>query len=216
MSDDIHVLNAPGLSSRTTKSGKQRFHIKVESEPLFFNLSPKDLNAQIALGVAHHLREKMRGIGAVAAPATLRARKTAEMAMQAGKSWAMKRYAGGKFGGKPPNTSDRLFNDSGRFIESLVASAASDGAWRMNVAANRLDPQTASGGAAGVQRIWNRLVQLVPEFQNIGSIISQNALLERTVKNMIAKGKKTEGGAGLMQVAQAAFRVLQSASRLAA
>lgn len=213
--EDVMVINE-GLTMKTTASGKTRFGIRIESEPVFVNVSPKALGAPVANAIAHHLREKMKGIGATASPATIRARKAAEMAMQAGKSWAMKRYAGGKIGSKPPNISDRLFNDSGRFAESIVASAAKDGTWRVNVAANRLDPQTANGGVAAVQRIWQRLLELVPEFQNVGMIISQNKLLERTVKNMITKGKKTEGKASAMDVARAVLKLAKTSADILA
>jgi hypothetical protein len=180
------------------------------------NVSPKDLGAPVANAIAFHLSEKMKGISATASKATIRARQSAELAMQAGKSWAMKRYAGGRIGSKPPNVSDRLFNDSGRFAESIVAAAASDGTWRVNVAANRLDPQTANGGVTAVQRIWQRLLELVPEFQDVGLIIRQNKLLERTVQNMISKGRKTDGKASAMDVAKAVAKLVKTASDIIA
>ena len=203
-----------GLESRKLKSGKQRFHIVVKSEPMIFSLSPKELGATVAQGIAHHLREKMRGISAAASPATIRAREVARRALLRGEAWAMKRYGGGKMGVRGPAQSDLLFKDSGRMAESITANAASDGTWRVNVAANRLDPQTANGGVAAVQSIWQRLVQLVPEFQNVGLIIQQNRLLEQTVKNMIAKGRETTGKASAIDVAKAALRLAQTAANL--
>lgn len=213
--DSVMVINE-GLTSKTTASGKTKFSIRIESEPVFVNVSPKDLGAPVANAIAHHLREKMKGIGATASAATMRARRSAEMAMQAGKSWVMKRYAGGKIGSKPPNTSDRLFNDSGRFAESIVAAGAKDGTWRINVAANRLNPQTANGGVEAVQRIWRRLVELVPEFQDVGLIIQQNKLLERTIQNAISKGRKTDGKASPLDVAKAVLKLAKTASDIIA
>jgi hypothetical protein len=84
-------------------------------------------------------------------------------------------------GSLPPDQSDRAFNDSGRFADSIVASAGSDNAWRINVAANRLDERTA--GASGVDRIWKRLNELIPEFGNV-ALLFDNAILKRTIERV--------------------------------
>lgn len=188
--ENIIVLGG-GLEQRTNqKTGKQRFTVTVKAEGVAINLDPIALGAPVAQAIAHHLREKMQAITATASPATLRARKAAEMAIQAGKSWAVKRYGGGKMGNMAPNQSDKLFNDSGRFLKSIVASASKDGVWRINVAANRLDAKTATDGAAGVQRIWARLLELVPEFADMGKIMQSSDVVRARVavqKKMITK-----------------------------
>lgn len=192
MSDDVAVLNNYGLEQRTSSSGKVRYTIKVVAEPLAINLDPKTLGAPVAQAIAHHLRERIRSIAAVASPRTIKARESAERAFRAGKSWAMKRYAGGRTGAKDPNQTNRAFNDSGRFADSIVANASKDGAWRINVAANRLDEKTA--GAAGVQRIWQRLVEYVPELGSPAKLLESDiirASIKRAQTEMIKKTKAT-------------------------
>lgn len=184
----VFVLNQ-GLESRTSKSGKQRFTITVKSEPLIFNTDPKTLGAPVAHAIAHHFRERIRGITAIASPATLRARKSAAKAFAAGEAWAVKRYSGGRTGPMAPHQSDRAFNDSGRFASTITANASKDGMWRINVAANRL-----SGDTTTVERIWNRLVQLVPEFANPAMLMENDLLrrsIEKATRDAIKKAKAT-------------------------
>lgn len=180
---DVVVLNR-GLEQRTSASGKQRYTIKVTSEPLIFDLDPRSFGRDLANAVAHHFRERIKGITAVAAPATLKARAVAERAFKAGKPWALKRYAGGRTGPLAPNQTNRAFNDSTRFEKTITANASSDGAWRVNVAANRL-----SGDPAMVQRIWNRLVDLVPEFSDPSKLM-ENDVLRKTVERSVANMRK--------------------------
>jgi hypothetical protein len=189
-SDDVIVLN-DGLEQRTSKTGKQRYTIKVSSEPVIFDLDPKRLGAPVAQAIAHHFRERIKGIAARAAPATIKAREVAAKAFAAGKPWAMKRYAGGRTGATAPNQSDRMFNDSGRMEKTITANASSNGAWRVNVAANRL-----SGDPASVAKIYAKLVELVPEFGN-PALLMQNDLLKRTLEKatqgMITKARMQTG-----------------------
>jgi hypothetical protein len=191
MADDVIVINnPPGLESRTSKSGKQRFHIKVVAEPLVFSLDEKKIVQPLAEAFAHHIREKIRSITAQAAPATIKAREVARRALLKGEAWAVKRYGGGKMGTRMPAQSNNLFNDSGRMIESIVAQAAKDGTFRVNVAANRLNPETLNGGEAALQRIWARLVQLVPEIQDVGRAMQSDAMMRaraKAVQGMITK-----------------------------
>lgn len=219
--EEVHVLNN-GLKSRTSKSGKTTYSVVITAEPIVVNTGPAALVAPVAQAVAHHLRERMKGIGETASKATLAARKVAARAAAAGAPWATKRYAGGRIGAMPPNQTDRLFNDSGRFIKGLVAAyVGKDGTFRINVPANRLDPSTASDGAEGVTRIWNRLVQLVPEFGDVG-LLMQNDVIKATAKkaanDMIKIAGKTQGklaltaAKGLLDVAGSLARVLRGAA----
>lgn len=154
---DLVVLNQP-LRKHESKSGKVRFSISLKSEPIIFNLNPKDLGNQVAEAMAKELRTRVESISVSASPATIKARESAAKALAANKPWAVKRYSGGKTGLTPPNQSHRAFNDSGRFAKGIVAQAA-PGKWRINVPANRLDPATGN-----VDRIWARLIELVPAF----------------------------------------------------
>lgn len=174
--EDVLILN-DGLEQRTSKTGKQRYTIKVTSEPLIFNLDPKQLGAPVAQALAHHFRERIRGITASASAATIKARAVAAKAYALGNPWALKRYSGGRTGAMPPSQhGDKAFNDSGRFAETLVAGASSDGAWRINVAANRLSAETGA-----IDRIYKRLTELVPEILNPAQI--DNAVLRRVIEN---------------------------------
>ena len=202
MSDPVLILNR-GLEERKTRSGKSRFAIRIDSEPIIINNDPKSLGKPVAEAIAHHFRERIRGITEIASAATLKARTVAAKAYAEGKQWAIKRYSGGRIGALAPNQSDRAFNDSGRFANSIVANASSDGAWRINVAASRLNPETA--GSGGVQRIWNRLVELVPEFGDPALLLSGNAILKRVIESIvkeqhIKKGKMSTGAPSQLQV----------------
>lgn len=182
MSRDSLVIVDRGLEERRSSTGRVRRTVRIDAEAMALDMDPKRLGRPVARGIADHLRQAVRNIQSTASPATLLSRKRAAEAFAAGKSWAMKRYAGGRIGAMAPNQSDRLFNDSGRFAQGITANASSDGAWRVNVAANRLDDRTA--GSGGAQRIFERLVALVPEFQNIGLMFSNIAAIRDTVERV--------------------------------
>lgn len=194
-SDDTIILNQ-GYEIRTSKTGKVRATVVVRSEPIAVNLDPKTLGAPVAAAIAHHFRERIKGITELASFATQKARKVAAKAFADGRPWALKRYSGGKTGSMPPNQSDRAFNDSGRFADTIRANASNDGAWRVNVAANRLDGSTSGG----VERIWNRLVSLVPEFGNPALLLQNDIIrkaIEKTRDNMHQKREATSQKLGI-------------------
>lgn len=189
--DHVVVLNE-ALELRTRASGKQRATIVVKSEPLVINLDPKALGMPVAAAIVDHLRTRVRGIAAVAKTATLLARKVKAKAFAEGKPWVMPRYTGGKIGTMAPAQSDRLFNDSGRFAKSITGNASSDGAWRINVASNRLNEQSTNATVS----IWNKLVSLVPEFGNPAMLLSAPSVqeaLKQSVADMIKKERERTG-----------------------
>lgn len=219
--DDIVVINQPGLEQRTNaKTGKVRFVIRTRSEPVVFNLNAQELGGEIAVALAHYFREKVKGITQQAAPATIAARERFAKAAAAGKSWATKRYSGGKTGASTPNQSTALFNDSGRFAQSIQAAAQNNGGWRINVAANRLDPRTANnGGTAAVERIWGRLVQLVPAFADVGIAFASDELLKakaRMQQRMIQKLPATEKQASIFDAINAGLKFYNQVKQFAA
>lgn len=187
--DDTLVLFNEVLEERTNKAGKKRYTIRVKAEPVIINADPRALGKPIADAIAHHYKERIKGITALAAPATIKARQVALKAFMLGKPWAMKRYSGGRTGSKPPLRSERAFNDSGRFGDSISVNASSDGHWRINVASNRLDQQD---GAA--QRIFKRLAELVPEIAD-PSLLLNNQILKRALikanEGLIIKARET-------------------------
>lgn len=208
MKDRVLVIN-PGLEERTTRTGRRRFAVRIDAEPILINNDPKSLGQPVADAIANHFRQRIRTLAEKASPATIRARAAAAKAFAEGKAWAVKRYGGGRIGSIPPNQSDRVFNDSGRMADSIVANASSDGSWRINMAANRLDPDTASGGTAGVFRIWKRLLQLIPEFGDPAQLM-ENTILKRTLENVVkerlhAKGPRTSRAATAFQAFSAMF-----------
>jgi hypothetical protein len=192
--DNLIILNQP-IQRRTSKSGKARYTVNVKSEPLIHNLDAHDLGKGPAEAIAATLRKKVRGITQVASAATLRARATALAAFTRGEAWALKKYGGGRMGSMAPFRTERSFNDSGRFAEGIVAQAnKKEHAWTVNVPANRLDETTARGGAAGVMRIWQQLVTLVPEFGDARRLLDDADVfksLELSVGQLIVKAQET-------------------------
>lgn len=195
--DDVMVLGAANLQrrSRTSKSGvKTRYTVEVKGDSLLINADPKSLGKAPAEAIVATLREKMRAITAVASPATQRFREASAKAVAEGKAYALKRYGGGKTGTKAPNQSNRLFNDSGRFIEGLIANANGQG-WTINMPSNRLSPDTLSGGEGALVRIYRRLIDLVPEFGDTRKLLESSKVvkaLEGGIKDMIqVAGERT-------------------------
>lgn len=186
MARDVITINQ-SLRSRQNKSGKQRYTINVQSEPLLHNLDASTLGKGVAEAIAETFRAKIRAIVAPAPASTLRARDSARAAFVRGAKWATKRYSGGRMGTRIPYQTDRAFNDSGRFAESIVAREnKTEKAWTINVAANRLDDAT-SGGAV---RIWRKLVTLVPAFGDPRLLRDEPRVVEAiegTIDTMIQK-----------------------------
>lgn len=177
--DDILVIGDYGaLQRRTTKTGKSRYTVEMSSTPLVINTDAKTLGRPVAMAIANHLRMRIETISAAASPATVRARKNASKALSDGTEWARQRYSGGRIGMLPPNQSDRLFNDSGRFARGIAVGANGDG-WIINAAANRLKAAFLDGKnpEAALVTIFQKLRQLVPEFGNAG--LMRDALLVR-------------------------------------
>lgn len=167
INDPAALLGVKGraeLKSTTKKSGAIKYSVEVRSEPVVHDFDPKRLGKPVADALADALRRRVMSIAASVKPSTLVLRQKAEKALAGGKKWATKRYAGGRIGATPPNQSTRAFNDSGRLAKSIAATGNEEG-WRINVAANRLDPTTTSG-EIGVRRMWNRLVELVPALRS--------------------------------------------------
>lgn len=181
---EIMILNDYGtgsLTRRTSTTGRSRYTVEIKAEPILIQTSAKALGAGPAQAIAAHLKERVADISAPASKATMKARLSAQKALIAGESWAQKRYGGGRLGTRAPARSDRLFNDSGRLIESIAVGTTSRG-YVINVAGNRFDASTLDGGEAVLVRIVARLRDLVPEFGDprllLDSLPVQRALRE--------------------------------------
>jgi hypothetical protein len=210
--ENIIVLGE-GLEQRTNiKTGKQRYTVQVKADKIAINLDPVQLGAPVAQAIAHHLRERLKGISASASPATIKAREVARRAFLKGEAWAMKRYSGGKMGARLPGQSENLFNDSGRMGESIVAAPSKDGVWRVNMAGNRLSPDTLNGGTAAVQKIYQRLLELVPEFADMGKIMQASDVVKARVmmqQKMIVKGQTIAAVKSALDAVNTGFETLR-------
>jgi hypothetical protein len=189
ITQEVYVLNE-GLSERrrTTSSGtKSRFTLDVKTEPLIFNLSEISLGRGPAEALKKAISDGIKSIAAVALPSTLLKRKYAKAGVQRGAPWAVKRYSGGRTGAKAPAQSDRLFNDSGRFAEGLhVMQNTKEGAWTVNVPANRLDPTTFKSQSDFI-RMVERLRELVPVLRDPLSAPGVRAAMAASIDQMITK-----------------------------
>ena len=193
MADDVMVINDYGLARRTStlKSGatRSRYTVHIASEPLVADIDPRRLTKAPAEAIAKHFRDSIENISAQAAPATIAARKRSAKAFAEGKSWATRRYSGGRIGAMAPNQSDRLFNESGRFAKSIAVGAVKDG-WVINVAANRLDSKTATETA--IVRMFDLLKQHVPGWGNpdeLDNVLSVRKAMNDATANLIQKAK---------------------------
>lgn len=207
--DDVVVLGAATLRERirTNKAGasKSKFTIEVSGESIGIGLDPKSYGAPVAAAIAELYKERIRSITATASAATVRAREAAKAAFARGEAWAMKRYGGGRIGSLEPGQSDRLFNDSGRFAQSIAVTAKpNDKSFTIDVAANRLSTTTISAGA--LQTIWQRLVSLVPEFADpaklMDSIPVRKSISDAIKANVITAGEKLDETKHKLRAAQ--------------
>jgi hypothetical protein len=205
--DEVFIIN-DGLDLRTSASGKARFVIRRETEPIIINTDPEFLAMKPAAAFAEFLRRQILAVSASPAANTLRARRTELAAFVRGKPWAMERFSGGRIGSTPPLRSEQALNNSGRLAKSVAASKGKSD-WRVNVAANRLDERTIHS----FERVWNRLTQLVPE---IGKPLEASMVQEGiawSMKNMIHKARTQEGKVRL-EVVSGVFKVFENVAKL--
>ena len=211
MPDDIFILNQ-GLEMRGGGTSKQRVVIRVVSEPLVINTDPEFLAMAPAKRLAAYLKQQVQAITAPAAAKTVKYRQAALAAFVRGAPWAMERYSGGRTGSKPPLRSERAFNDSGRFAEGITANQSKDGtgSWRVNVPANRLSDENSGG----FERIWNRLVSLVPAFGNplAGGAIEEG--VRWSIANMIKK-QQARSSELKVEIAKQVWNLLRQTAGLA-
>jgi hypothetical protein len=219
---DVMVLNNynGGTLERRTRFnkagvGKDRYTVTIKSEPLLIQTDPKALGAGPAVAIAEHLKQAIAGITETVSPATMKARLSAQKAVMNGETWATRRYGGGKMGTRAPARSDRLFNDSGRFIESIAARPNRDG-YTINIAGNRLDPSTLNGGEAALVAMMDRLREHVPEWgdaSKLMDVLSVRRAIKDGLKEMTRKTNERtlDMAIGLMDRAfSGALRILKA------
>lgn len=189
ISQKVYALNG-GLvqqRARTTSRGtKDRFTVTIKAEPVIVNLDPILLGKEPALRIAKKIASRIRDIGAVAAPATIKRRKAALESATPGR-----RYTGGRMGFMNPGQTARLFNDSGRLAAGIFARAnRKEANWTINVPANRFDPTTFNGGLPAILLMIERLSAYVPELKNPALLLEDpefRAAVKRGLKNIHAK-----------------------------
>lgn len=211
ITQDVFIIGE-GLSERartTSKGTKSRFTLSVRVDPVIVNLNELALGAGPAEALRKAISDGIKAISETASPATLLKRKYAETAIQAGKRWATKRYAGGKMGGMAPNSSDKLFNDSGRLAAGVfVRQNPKEGSWTVNVPANRLDPSEFKdrGVFAGmVQRLRN----LVPVLRDPTQSPHVRQAIQKTMEQMLVEAK-AENWQAKLQVLKLGIKALQT------
>lgn len=187
VTQDVVVLNDLGASSlsrreRTTSSGTAvRYSIEMRADPILHDFNQERLGQGPAEAIRDLLSRKMKAIGTAASEATKLRRSNAARGLAAGVPSDVARYSGGKIGTKPPVLRDPaiLFNDSGRFADGMaVRFNPTDNNFTINVPANRLDPRTFGGGEAALARMWQRLVELVPEFRGGAEVLKSPEVRE--------------------------------------
>jgi len=190
---EIIILNQPGLTRRVRTSGRVQFTTEVKSEPLIHTFDPKTLGGVVAKAIAEELRKKVKAITATVSASTKRARDGYLAGFVRGTASSKRRYSGGRIGSMPPQGGDIAFNDSGRMEKSIQAQPRDD-SWTISMAANRLDPATA-GGELAVQRIYRRLVELVPAFADTKQLFQEQGVREavdQSLEAMIVKARETK------------------------
>lgn len=182
ISQQTVVLNDFGLTKRirtTSRGTSSRYTVTITAKPIPLLFDPRAMGQPVAEAMAEVLRQKIRGIGETAAPATLASRQRAKEAFRRGEPWAQRRYGGlyippaagtvslGKRSNRlppmEPGQTSRFWNDSGRFVAGILVRPTKNNEWVVNVPANRFDPVTFRGGEAALLPAIARLQALVPE-----------------------------------------------------
>lgn len=173
-SDSVQVINHHqanlNIKERTNAAGKvtgyrSNITVEVHSEPVAVCLDEATVARFIAEMFAKQAREQTKAITKTVKPATAKARRNLEKAFSAGRTYALKQFAGGRIGVTPPVAgSNQSYNHSGRLADSIVASLRGkdeSAEWVINYAANRWDIKHW-GDEAKMQKAFREWVALVP------------------------------------------------------
>lgn len=192
-SQEVIVLNDFGSMrveerQRTTSEGTtSRYTMTITAEPILHDFAQAKVSAIVPKAIAELIKTQIRGITAKASEATIQKRAYAARAFALGKTWAVKRYSGGRTGPTPPETAsyDRLFNDSGRLADGItVMQNTKEEGFTINVTANRLNPDMF--GAGKFTGMVTRLRELVPALRG-GIEVLQDQAVNDAVKQAQAE-----------------------------
>lgn len=164
--DNVVVINdyrGVKTQERVRSSGKKSVTLSVsyEGDAMAVNLDGKALAKAGADALIKTLKAQIGAIGFQASPATIEKRVSQAKALAAGRSWAVREFAGGRLGVMTPHASDRLFNNSGRLAAGITANwSPMQKAWIIRFPANRFTPAFLS--RPGGQAVLARLIDMVP------------------------------------------------------
>lgn len=158
---------------------REKFTIAISSEAVSINLDAKSLGRPVAAAIADALKRGISEVQARASDATAEYRAKAERSFREGAQWALRRYQarGGaglrgaaktsaetfaSTGPHEPNADkqNRLLNDSGHFVRSIVATPTKNDEFVVNVSTRRMDTPLVR------QRVIQALTEHVPLFAN--------------------------------------------------
>jgi hypothetical protein len=184
------------VTERTRKTGSTRLSLEVQSDAVVVDLDAARLGQPVAEAIAEAIRGAIRGVAENATIATQLARKYAASAFARGESWARKRYSGGKIGPMAPNQSSNTLNDSGRLAKSVAARLNREGAYVINVAANRLNQEPARSRTLAKLR---EHVAILRDLAQLGS----ESIVRRAITQATEQALQSAGDAARARLAQA-------------
>lgn len=221
---NVEILNTWGVDdtfltkrTRTLASGKtqERYTIEVKSEPILVNFDSMVLGAGPAQAIKDLIVTQIQHITADASIDTQAIRAKMAKAYDAGKTYATKRYSGGKTPAARPGSvsSTKLFNDSGRLTKLAVTQNRTDLTYTINAPNNRLDPSTFRSMGA-FQNMVSRLKDLVPALdpQKLSSYKDVENAVRASIGDLITKAESIQA-AKLKQLAIARKQALVAAGR---
>lgn len=220
--DSINLTERRGrvtIPGKGTKQRKARYAIDIKSEPLLFDLNEMNLGGRLAEVWAQRIKDNIRGISKRASEATMAFRYKAAAAFKAGESWTAQRYAGGRIGPMAPNTTNKLFNDSGRLAHGVfVRQNLTDATYTVNLPANRFNPALFGNGYEAMVDKFVSLVPMLDPKQALGDPQIE-AAIKTSVEQMVAKATDASEAAiqrSLAKLRAAKLRVLKQIGGIAA
>jgi hypothetical protein len=199
--------------------GKQRTTVEIVSEPLLHDFDENVLGAEPAVAIRDLLERETKNVEEPASKATLAIRAKSARALEAGASWAKRRYSGGRTGTKPPNQTIRKLNDSGRLAEGwFVRENKEDRAWTVNVPANRLSPEVFGARWEWFLGELRRLVKPIGDVRAIGADKGFQSAVTKSIAGLIIKGELRGDSVSvrkLQQLSKARKQALLAAIRAA-
>lgn len=220
--DDVLVINhhqanlqvKDRVNSMGVVTGQRTvISVTVDSEPIALMLDEGVVAKRAAEMFAQRVREQTEQISSLVKPSTAKARGVTERAFAKGKSWALRRYSGGRTGATPPVAGAlRQFNHSGRLARSIVAAyVESTKEWRINIAANRWNVRDFRNEGQ-MQAAFQKWVDQVPMLKDASSDIKIQRAIRETFADVMQKQRMGTDFKTAQMRGKAAVELLQKAS----